>query len=97
MNGRKPPPGVCRYCNCTEENACRLPDGEACAWLNTDRDVCSAPACLAAHSRALKRDERRRYQRPRRRTPADILELRKQEQSDRRKRARLLKRARGHK
>jgi hypothetical protein len=38
----------------------------------------------------LKRDERRR-------TPADILELRKQEQSDRRKRARLLKRARGHK
>jgi hypothetical protein len=45
----------------------------------------------------LKRDERRRYQRPRRRTPADILELRKQEQRDRRKRARLLKHARGHK
>ena len=41
-------PGTCRFCGCTEQNACRLEDGEACAWADMSRTVCSAPACLVA-------------------------------------------------
>lgn len=83
----KPISGICRYCRCIESNACKLPDGEACAWFDNERTVCSAPACLAAHFR--ERERRQREQRPRRRSPAEILEIRKQEQLARRRRARL--------
>jgi len=87
-----PVPDTCRFCRCDESHACRLPDGDACAWFDQERTICSAPACLAAHFRELERERRRREQRPRRRTPAEILEIRKQEQRARRKRARSAKR-----
>lgn len=41
-------PGVCRHCRCTEDNACRLPEGEACCWADPARTVCSNPSCLKA-------------------------------------------------
>ena len=38
-------PGVCRYCKCTEDRACRLADGGACSWIFPEHTVCSAPEC----------------------------------------------------
>jgi hypothetical protein len=38
----------CKYCGCTEDNACRYEfDGEtvSCFWFR--RDVCSNPVCVA--------------------------------------------------
>ncbi|MDE2104122.1 MAG: hypothetical protein KGL39_43190 [Patescibacteria group bacterium] len=43
-------PGVCRHCNCTETNACRLEDGDPCCWTDLQRTVCSNPACIRAES-----------------------------------------------
>jgi len=39
-------PGRCRECGCTEDNACRLGDGDTCCWYDQNRTVCSAPACI---------------------------------------------------
>lgn len=83
--------GTCRYCGCQESHACTLPDGEACAWFDAERTVCTAPACMAAYFREEERERRRRERiarGPRRRSPAEILELRKQEQAARRRRTR---------
>lgn len=41
-------PGRCRYCSCTEDNACRLADNEPCAWWDEERTVCSNPRCIRA-------------------------------------------------
>ena len=51
-----PPPGVCRYCKCTERRAC--PGG--CMWLYPERTVCSSPACVAkfAEDNQLRREMR---------------------------------------
>lgn len=40
------PAGVCRFCRCTYESACELPDGEPCAWYTAE--VCTNPACILA-------------------------------------------------
>jgi hypothetical protein len=82
--------GVCRYCRCTEANPCHLPDGEACNWFDPTRTLCSAPACLAAHFRELEHERQRRAAPGlRRRSPAEIFALQKQEQRARRRRAYL--------
>jgi hypothetical protein len=39
-------PGVCRYCRCTEQRAC--PNG--CVWVDEERTLCSASACVARFS-----------------------------------------------
>jgi hypothetical protein len=43
----------CRFCGCTDDNACRLSDvptnlgdGEPCAWIDGVQDVCTNPSCL---------------------------------------------------
>jgi hypothetical protein len=36
------PPGVCRFCGCTDERACT----PVCWWITFDRTVCSAPECF---------------------------------------------------
>jgi len=45
-----PAPGTCRHCHCTEDNACRLSEGDTCCWTNLERNVCSNPACIKAES-----------------------------------------------
>lgn len=44
-----PTPGTCRYCGCTEDDAC----GDGCSWLDNSQTVCDAPACEQAHAKAL--------------------------------------------
>lgn len=34
--------GVCRYCGCTEENACK----GGCSWMNAEQTICSNPDCV---------------------------------------------------
>jgi ParB/RepB/Spo0J family partition protein len=36
-------PGTCRFCGCTEDDAC--PGG--CSWANVEETICDSPACLA--------------------------------------------------
>lgn len=42
-------PGVCRFCGCTENNACVIDVGLmtiTCSWVSSSRTVCSAPDCV---------------------------------------------------
>ena len=52
-------PGVCRYCRCTEDRACRIPpygSDDTCAWMpDTMRTVCSNPQCIRAWERERKK------------------------------------------
>lgn len=49
------PSGVCRFCGCTEENACTLqmwptPIGvgmKTCSWADEAKTICTNPKCLA--------------------------------------------------
>lgn len=47
------PAGVCRFCGCSEDDACRVDDGFSlevgCSWTDRTRSVCSvcAPAAKA--------------------------------------------------
>lgn len=63
--------GICRYCRCTENNACRItikPRGNpalkasiTCCWMNKQQTVCSAPSCVRKyknHERAKKMRQR---------------------------------------
>jgi hypothetical protein len=60
-------PGRCRHCSCTEDNACGLPEGEGCCWINPNRTVCSNPSCIKAETARLAR-----IPRPKRLTSADV-------------------------
>lgn len=65
-------PGICRRCGCSEDNPCRLADGEPCCWMDCARTLCNNPSCLTAES------ARRRLivaSRPRRLTSADVHDL----------------------
>jgi hypothetical protein len=40
--------GVCRFCGCTEAQACVFEfkgQPHACWWVDADRTVCSSPPC----------------------------------------------------
>lgn len=50
-------PGVCRHCECTETNACRLTNGEPCCWIDAERKVCSNPACIQAEGRRVREEK----------------------------------------
>ena len=52
--------GICRYCRCTENNACRITLRAArrnpalkasitCSWLNDEQTVCTNPQCVRKH------------------------------------------------
>jgi hypothetical protein len=53
-----PAPGRCRHCGCTEDQACVLGNGDACAWVDGSRTVCSNPSCIRAEKRRTKGEER---------------------------------------
>lgn len=47
------PRGVCRYCGCSNDNACVLDSTTAtsitCGWVDSRRTICSADECLAKY------------------------------------------------
>lgn len=80
------PGGKCKYCGCTEDNACRLPEGGTCWWLVKARDVCTGPRCQTAYFAAQRKASLDAYlNRPKKRTPAEIHALKMQERRARRK------------
>lgn len=50
--------GVCRFCKCTDQAPCRMPDGEPCSWVGRLCDVCSNPRCLRALAASIRKHER---------------------------------------
>ena len=86
-------PGVCRYCSCTADNACRLPDGDTCSWYDKGRTVCTASSCVRQWEAVKKAI--RAAARPVRRSSADIHGLIVAERKARSKRYRDAARARG--
>ena len=48
---------VCQYCGCSELDACALPGGKRCDWLDADRTVCTNPACVRAWAATLGRGQ----------------------------------------
>jgi hypothetical protein len=61
-------PGKCRYCGCTESNACVLQDGDTCSWHDNTRTVCTAPGCV----RQFIADSRRRRPVRRKKSTAEV-------------------------
>jgi len=52
--------GICRYCRCTENNACivsvkiqrsnpAIKAQTTCSWINKQQTICSAPRCVRKH------------------------------------------------
>ncbi|MDR3799706.1 MAG: ParB/RepB/Spo0J family partition protein [Terracidiphilus sp.] len=41
--------GTCKFCGCTEDDACRLEGGVNCSWVNAEQTVCSNPDCVAQY------------------------------------------------
>jgi len=68
-------PGVCRFCHCTERNACTLANGDPCSWIDRGRTVCNSPACITAYRALLSRASFEREKATRKRTPAEIHDL----------------------
>jgi len=66
-------PGKCRHCGCTEDDACRLGNGDPCWWTDNQRLVCSNPACIVREQ--TRKAQARAAATPPRRTSADINQL----------------------
>lgn len=52
-------PGRCRYCGCTDENACRFERGLTCSWV-IPGEICSNRDCIQAEINRLFDDAERR-------------------------------------
>jgi hypothetical protein len=87
-------PGTCRHCDCTEANACRLPEGDTCAWVNPERTVCSNPACIKAEKARMARARAEAPRPPRRLNRFDIWEQQAERRREKRRQARLKKKGR---
>lgn len=82
--------GTCIFCGCTEDSACRLPNGDPCSWMNNARTRCNNPLCILA-AEAMKRKHDRELLALRKRaaralTPAQIWIRRKRERNRKRRR-----------
>lgn len=89
-------PGTCCFCRCTEDNACKLPTGDPCGWLDSTRTVCTGPACISAWFALQRRLMAEGSRATRKRSPGQIHELIREERNARRRAARArLKQKRG--
>jgi ParB/RepB/Spo0J family partition protein len=61
-------PGTCRFCGCTEDNACAA----GCSWANEEETICDSPKCLAQFRSEIGEDAKVTY----RRTLTSVAELR---------------------
>jgi hypothetical protein len=86
-----PPPvqGKCRFCKADEARV----DGDKLSWFGPDRTCCSQYDCIRQHWAEI--DRAKRLRRPRKRTPADIHEIKLAERSARSRRTRDAAKARG--
>jgi hypothetical protein len=80
--------GSCRFCHCTEDNACKLPTGDPCGWWDSTRTVCTAPGCIIAYFAQERRKSSDAAAKFRKRTPGQIHELMRQEKNAKQRAAR---------
>jgi hypothetical protein len=83
-------PGVCQFCQVTDADV----DGDKLSWHNGARNCCSRYACVARYKAQLRRARRAFKAWQRRKTPAEIYELQKQEKRERNRRYREAAKAR---
>lgn len=41
--------GICRFCGCTESNACVDATDRPCSWFNPEQTVCTTRSCVLAY------------------------------------------------
>lgn len=80
--------GTCRFCHCTESNACKLPAGDPCSWFDATRTVCTAPGCMNAWFALQRRLMAEGSRATRKRTPGQIHALKKAERNAKQRAAR---------
>jgi len=88
-------PGVCRYCGDKSEDDGGEIDGDRFRWFDARRTCCSRWECQKAFVKLVKDNKSTQARMNRRRTPAEIEDLRKQERAAKRKRNRATLTVRG--
>jgi len=83
------PPGVCRFCRCSEEDPCSFHRSEGPVWIAKARNCCNAPACIRARNEEHAARMRMESEWKRKRTPAEIGALIAEEQREKRRQYRL--------
>jgi hypothetical protein len=79
-------PGTCQFCGDKDEDEGGQIDGNRFSWLNGRRNCCTRSECTRAHAQKVKDNKATQARMNRRRTPAEIEELRKKERAAKRKR-----------
>lgn len=84
------PAGVCHFCGIRDEQV----DGDRIRWINDERSVCSQVGCVRQFNAEIGRAAFAGQRKPRKRTPADISELKEQERRQRAAAARARRKGR---
>jgi hypothetical protein len=84
-------PGVCQFCSITDAQI----DGDKVSWHNGARDCCSRYACVKRYQAQIKGARRAFQAQTRKKSPAEIHELQKQERRERNRRYREAAKSRG--
>jgi hypothetical protein len=84
-------PGVCQFCRVTDDEV----DGNKLSWHNTARNCCSRYACVSRYKEQIRRARRDFQSKTRKKTPAEICELQRQERQAKNRRYREAAKARG--
>lgn len=88
--------GTCRFCRChgpDSDDACKVPGGDTCVWMDNTRTVCTGVACQVAYFAEFRRKSSDASARFRKRSPAEIHRLMKEERNAKRRAARAKKRS----
>lgn len=89
---RVPVQDQCRFCKCTEGDACRLESGETCWWMTKDKNLCSNPKCILAADverkadRLARRQQTERFVKPIRESFQQAIVRRREEAEKKRRR-----------
>jgi hypothetical protein len=59
----KVPVQRCRFCDCTPEDPCKLPNGDECAYMTSRANRCNKPSCILAFEAERRREWREETQR----------------------------------
>jgi hypothetical protein len=90
MTGFPHIPGTCQFCGDTDdEDRGGQIDGDRFRWLTDRRNCCSRFECERAWAAKVKKEKEEIARRRRKRTPAEIEDLKKQERAARRRRRSL--------
>ncbi len=84
-------PGVCQHCGITDDQV----DGDKLSWHDGRRTCCSKYACVKKHKAQIRQKRQEWIAAGRKRSPAEIYELQRQEKREQNKRYREAAKAKG--